>query len=121
MANALVTGTLIIRSDGLSLRSKPGACKLMMGGYTRTPQIADGQVVGYSEKIEAATIESTLAHMSSSNVAAINDMKDVTLLVETDSGVTYMVRNGFSTKPPEISGAEGDVAVAFAGQPAVEQ
>ena len=119
MANAVVTGTVIVRYNNLSISSKPGA-KLDLGGYTRTPVFADGVLIGSSSKPEASKVSCTLAHTSSSDLDTLNNAFDGTLLFETDSGVTFTIRNAFLVKPPELTGDGGDVAVEFAGQPAVK-
>ena len=112
-----VTGVAIVRVDGASLRSKEGA-KLVFGGFERTPVYADGVLIGFSAKPTAAMVTATLAHTSSSDLAAIRDTVDATILFETDTGTTYTIRGAFCTKPPELTGGEGDVAVEYAGQPA---
>lgn len=120
MANATVTGTVIIRIDGASIRSKAGA-KLTMGGEERTPVYADGQLIGYSTKPVGAMVTATLAHTSTSDLAALRDITDSSLIFETDTGVRFSIRGAFLTKPPELTGGEGDVAVEFCGQPSVQQ
>lgn len=112
-----VTGTCIVRINGRSIRSKDGA-KLDMGGEDRTPQYADGRLIGFSSKPRAAMVTATLAHTSSSDLAAIRDTVDATIVFESDTGVRYTVRGGFATRPPELTGGEGDVSVEFAGDPA---
>jgi hypothetical protein len=120
MANATVSGTCIVRIDGASIRSKAGA-KIMLGGEERTEVYADGQFIGFASKPVVATITATLAHTSTSDLSALRDITDSSLIFETDSGVVFSVRNAFLTKPPELTGGEGDVAVEFKGQAAVQQ
>lgn len=119
MANALVTGTVIVRLDGRSIRSKPGA-KLNAGGRERTPQVADDAVIGFSQKVIPSEVTCTLVHTSVSDILSLNDVTDATLMFEADSGVVLMVRSAFLKQPIELTGGEGDVAVVFCGQPAVE-
>jgi hypothetical protein len=113
-----VTGTVVVRMDNLSLRSKAGA-KLALGGFERSAEYADGAVIGYSERPIAATISCTLVLTSTSDLDAVNSATNVSLLFECDNGITYLVANAFSTKPPEITGGNGEVSVEFAGQPSV--
>ncbi len=120
MANEFVTGTVIIKVDGASIRSKEGA-KLEMGGFERTMQYADGAPIGFSSKPIGSKITATLAHTSSSNLTSIRDITDISLLFVTDSGVRFSILYAFCTKPPEITGVEGDVAVEFMGKAATEQ
>jgi hypothetical protein len=114
-----VTGTVLIRMNGRSLRSKPGAT-LSMGGFERTDQYADHELLGYSQKPIASSITATLAHTIQTDLQAIMDAVSVTLVFETDTGKKYTIRNAFCTKPPELSGDEGGVAIEFKGPPAIE-
>lgn len=111
------TGTVIIRANGTSIRSKDGA-RLAIGGKERTPVYADGDIIGYSEKPIAATVTCTIAHSATTDLFAIRDQVDITLVFETDTGATFTIRGAFCTKPPEITGGEGDVAVEYTGKPA---
>lgn len=119
MSNELVTGTVVLRIDGVSIRSKQGA-KLMLGGFNRKAQYADGALIGYSQEPIASEITATLAHTNASNLDALNNVTDSTILFDCDSGVQYQVNGAFSTKPPEVTGGDGDVAVTYMGQPAVQ-
>ncbi len=117
MATEKVTGVVILRIDGESIRSKEGA-SLEIGGFERTPIIADGQVIGYSEKPVPSLVVATLAHTSTTDLIAIRNMVDVTGVFETDTGTRYTIAGMFNTKPPKLTGGEGDVNVEFAGKPA---
>ena len=120
MANSKVLGTAIVRLDGTSLRSKPGA-SIDIGGFERTEDVADGGVIGYTEKPVPSVITATLAHVSSTKYAALRDAVDVSLVFECDNGKRYTVQGGFLTKPPKITGDGGGVEVEFKGQPATER
>lgn len=115
---AQITGVVIVKVDGAIQRSKEGA-KIMLGGKERTP-IVGHNVYGFSEKVVAATLEFTLAHTATDDLVDLQNKIDSTLEFETDTGKTYMIANAFSTKPAELTGGEGDVSFAFAGNPAEE-
>jgi len=114
-----VTGIVKIYVDGEIYRSKEGA-KLNTGGYERTAQTGF-KVYGHSEKLVPAVIEMTVAHMADTDIEAINSMRDATVKFETDTGTSYVVANATTTKPAELTGGEGDLAVEISGDPAVEQ
>lgn len=116
---AQVTGTLILIMDGQSLRTQDGA-KLELGGKERTEQYADGVLLGFSEKPVAASVTATMKHTSDTDLQKIADAKNVTLVLIADTGKRYTVRGAFSTKPPTLTGGEGEVEVEFKGQPAIE-
>ena len=119
MANKQVTGTVVVLLDGMSLRSKVGA-SLDIGGWERQAEEADGEIIGFRKKKVPAMCTATLAHTSESELRAIDETEDATLVFETDTGVRYTVRNAFSTRPPKLTGGEGEVSVEFQGQPAKE-
>lgn len=116
---AQVSGTVIIRVNGKSIRSKEKAT-LELGGKERTAQYADGVLIGYSEKPIASKITATIAHTASADLDGLNNATNETAVFETDTGVKFSIRGLFSTKPPELSGGDGDCAVEFMGQPAVQ-
>ena len=120
MANQKVLGTAIVRLDGKSVRSKPGA-SIDLGGFERTEDVADGTVIGYVEKPVPSVITATLAHVSSEQYAKMRDVVDSSLVFECDNGKRYTVQGAFLTKPPKISGDGGGVEVEFKGQPATER
>ena len=113
---AQVTGIVFVKVNGALLRSKEGA-KLMLGGKERTAQVGH-KLYGYSEKVVPATVEFTLAHVVADDLEGLQDTVDGTVEFETDTGDNYIVANAFSTKPAELTGGEGDVALEFQGDPA---
>jgi len=116
---AQVTGIVKVYLNGSLKRSKEGA-KLTFGGYERTPVVGHS-VYGYSEKAAPAMVEFTIAHTADTDLQELADMVDATVKFETDTGLSYLVNNAFVTKPPELTGGEGDVAIEMAGDPAVEE
>lgn len=120
MANELVTGVCIIRLNGKSIRSMDGA-SLNLGGFERKARQADGKTIGFSKKPVEPMIKASLVHTSLTDLDAINNLDDGTLIFETDSGVVYTIANAFCVKPPELKGGDSSaVDVEFSGaQPAV--
>jgi hypothetical protein len=116
---AKVTGIVKVFVNGTLQRSKEGA-KLITGGKERVAQTGYA-VYGYAEKVVPAQLEFTLARTADADLEALNDMTDATLRFEEDIGVTWLITNAFTTKPVEITGGEGDVAVEMQGDPAVKE
>jgi hypothetical protein len=116
---AKVTGIVKVYLNGQLQRSKEGA-KLVTGGFERT-MVTGHSVYGYSEKTAPSQIEFTLAHMADTDIAALNNMVDATVRFETDVGLTYLCTGMVTTKPVELTGGEGDVAVEMMGDAAVEE
>lgn len=116
---ALVTGDLIAKMDGESLRLKQKSGELDFGGFEREAVMADLEVVGPMQSAVPSKFTGTLVHTSQTDLAKLRDARDVTLIIQTDTGKQYTMRNAFLTKPPVVK-AGGDVDVEFAGKPAVE-
>lgn len=120
MANELVTGVVVLKINGRSIRSQDGAT-LKLGGLNRTARMADGQIVGFSAMPVPSEITAELLHTSVSDLEAINNLADGTLTYETDSGVVYTISNAFCTTPPEVKGGESSsVSVTFQGKAALK-
>lgn len=114
-----VTGIVYVSVNGKRLRSKEGA-SLDIGGKERTAIVAAGRVTGYSEKVVPSVLSCTLAHTSDTDLLDIGATVDATATFETDTGLTYIMAGVFCTKPPKVTGGEGDVEVEFSGEPAEE-
>lgn len=114
-----VTGTIVIRKNGRSLLAKSDAT-MSLGGKERTDQYADHGLVGYAEKPIAASISGKGVHHAGVSLQDIMDTVDATMSFETDTGVTYTIRNAFATKPPELTGGEGEFTFEFKGHAAVQ-
>lgn len=114
-----VTGIVKIYIDGDLLRSKEGA-KLMTGGEEKTAQTGYA-LYGFSSKFVPSTIEFTMAHLADSQIIELNSVVDAEVKFECDSGVSFLITNATITKPTELTGGEGDVAVEMQGDPAIEE
>ena len=83
---AQVTGIAKVYVDGTLTRSKEGA-KLITGGKERTAVVGHS-LYGYTEKVAPAEVECTIAHMSDTDIIAMNDWVDATIKFETDTGLS---------------------------------
>ena len=115
---AQVTGIVKIFLSGALQRSKEGA-SLELGGKERTA-VTGHSVYGYSEKVVASKVAFDLAHTSDTDLIEINDMVKETVKFETDTGITYLITNAFTTKPCTVKGG-GDCSVEMSGDPAIEE
>lgn len=116
---AQFTGIVFAKMDSETLRVSEGKLSLKFGGVERTPKIADGKVVGYNEKVVPAELKCTCLHGSQTDINKVRNAKSVTLVIQTDTGVTYTMREAFSKDPGEMKGAEGEYDIEFAGPPVV--
>jgi hypothetical protein len=113
-----VTGVVKIHVNGALYRSKPGA-KLKTGGKKREA-VTGFQVYGFSESVEAAELDCTLAHMSDTDIEEINDLRNASLKFETDTGVSLLVTNAFTSEPCELASG-GDLTLKMMGDPATQE
>lgn len=116
-----VTGVVIVRRDGQSLRSKEGKATIMFGGFERVPVYADGVLAGYAQKPIASKVTLTIVHDNTVDLIAISRDTNVSLEFECDSGPKYLVANAFLVKPPELQGGEGDVQLEYEGVATIQR
>ncbi len=115
-----ITGRITLQFNGKSIRSLNGA-KIMFGGTQRTPVNDDQGGVHYSEKIVNGGAEAVIPHGSDTNVAELQNLVNVTLTAETDSGKQYMGRGAFITEALELTGSDnGDMPIKVACLPLEE-
>lgn len=114
-----VTGICYIRIDGNLLRSKEGAKLNNIGGKTREA-VTGHSVYGYTEKVEAPSIEATLADTKDLSLKDLHDTVDATITFETDTGKIYILSHAWCENAIELA-AGGDVAVTFTGMNIEEQ
>jgi hypothetical protein len=116
-----VLGTVIIKINGQSLRSEPGASH-DMGGIARTEVIGDQEGdVAFSAKRAASQTDCVLMYDATTSLAIINGWSDVTLNFEADTGQLYVTNHAFCTNTPKITGGQGGkLALNFKGPPSQE-
>ncbi len=111
-----LTGIVMVKIDGVLMRSEPGA-ELSMGGFRRPPHTGH-KVYGHHEEVVHAEVKFTTFHAGGDDLRGLGDKVDATLEFETDTGDTYVVREAWCAEPPVLTGGEGKVAWVFYGQPA---
>lgn len=117
---AQATGTVVVRVNGKSVLSKPGA-KLKPGGPKRTPQMADGNAgLHYTEEQTPAVITFDALHTADFSIDEVRAWKGVTATFICDSGVTYQVAPAYQSGEPEISGPDGVTGIELTGPPATQ-
>ena len=107
-----VTGRVFITVNGTRLASKEGA-KLNMGGVSRTGVAGDSGVHGYSEKTEIPYIEGAISHKANTDMVALAAWANETATFQTDTGQTFLLRNAWLAKPPELS--KGEISLRIEG------
>ncbi|KMN47932.1 hypothetical protein VL04_00665 [Chromobacterium violaceum] len=88
-----------------------------MGGKIREQiKDANGPCGLATKEVNGAEVKFTLRHGSDEDVVALQQLEDVTLLFETDSGQSYLVANAGTVGEVELKGNK--VEVTMAGNPA---
>lgn len=117
---AQVTGIINITIDGAKMRTKENSATLDFGGESRSPITGNGRLHGFANKFMATKLEATLIHMGDTDVETINSYTDVTVQVETDTGITYQIAHAFVTEPCQLKEGEGELTLKMAGDKVTE-
>ncbi|PWG62860.1 phage tail tube protein [Sediminicurvatus halobius] len=109
-----ITGKATVRVDGEELLSEVGAT-LNVGGVEREAQLGPRGVQGYKENPVAPSIQVTVQHTGETDIVQLAGITAASVLFETDTGVTYLMREAFVTEPPELDASAGTFALNFSG------
>lgn len=103
-----VTGKAIIRVDGKEIRALDGAT-LNPGGEQREPVVGSGKVHGYKEETQAPEMECQVAHTADTSLKELGAITAATVMFETDTGQTHIMREAFVTDVPTLNTKDGTV------------
>lgn len=111
-AKVTMNGEVLLARDGLNFDP---------GGMERAVQKSLGRVDGFSESPMESKLEFDFTVVRGVSLAQIRDAVDVTLVIELDTGQTWVMRNAWCASPPTLT-AGGSAAgkVTFNGPPAEE-
>lgn len=112
-----LTGRAYVAANGVRYKTKPGAT-LNFGGPTRTTQVGDTGVLGYTETITPPSVSCSIAHDANTSLSELRDIKDASITFEADTGRIYTISPAWLTNPPTVS--NGEVPLVFEGVEAVE-
>lgn len=101
-----ITGKAIIKVDGEEYRTEDGAT-LNPGGQNRTGKMGGGKHHGYSEEDVPPSMECSIFHTKDTSLSALSNITGATVIFETDSGATYVLRDAFVTEPVTLNSKEG--------------
>lgn len=94
-ANVKVDGQVMLVDD---------ASKLMTGGNKRNV-VKGTDVYGYAEETVEASVDLNVFIGSDTDLDAINNMTDVTVMFQCDSGQTYVLPHAWLESPVEAGAA----------------
>lgn len=103
-----ITGNVTIREDGQELLTD-GKGTLNPGGFERTAKMNGRAVAGFTENPVAPTLSVVVHHTADTDIVRLSNLTDSTILVETDTGQTWMMRKAFTTSPAPLDTGNGSV------------
>lgn len=115
-----LTAQITVKVDGETILAKNGSVTFNPGGYERTEQYADNEFQGFTSKPVPSMCSGNLQDTSDTDLVAMNSHENVSLVLELDSGATYLMPRSSLIKPAEISGDAGEVAFEYRGAPAIK-
>lgn len=114
---AKVTGRVSIKKDGQQLLNRSG-WTFNPGGVRRNTQVGDSGVHGHSEETVAPSVSGNVSHTKALDLVELGKDEDVTILFETDTGQSYVLRNAWLVDPPELTAGDGEVSLTYEGMAA---
>lgn len=115
-----LTGQITVKADGDTLLCKAGQADIEFGGYERVPQYADNKLIGFTTKPVAGKVSVTCQHTSETDTIALAEAENVSIVIETDTGTSYLMAGATLVSPPKLSGENGDLALEYSGLPIKE-
>ncbi len=108
-------GTAFVKVDGQQI-PLAGTLTVQPFDKERETKMGLSGVAGYKETLIAPWIEVEGFHTSDVNLTKLHDAENVTVQADLPNGKIAVVRNAWSTKPPEINVAEGTFSMRFEGK-----
>lgn len=106
MSDNQITGKATVRQDGTELLTD-GDAKINLGGIKRTPVNGGDGKTRYKEEFVEPSIEITGQHNAKVSISKLNAINAATVIVETDTGVTFIATNAFTTDTVGINTKDG--------------
>lgn len=112
-----VAGQVKVRVDG-DLLDTDGTSTLDLGGPAREAVKGDYQAGSFKETTEPSKVEVTLLVKATTRLTDLRTIDNATVIMETDVGQTFIVRNAYVAEVITFNSADGKAKVVFGGPPA---
>ncbi|WP_328184626.1 phage tail tube protein [Marinobacter sp. OP 3.4] len=109
-----ITGNVTVREGGEELLTD-GKGTLNPGGFEREAKMNGRRTVGFSENPVAPTLSIVIHHTQDTDIVRLSNLTDATILLETDSGQTWMLRGAFCASPTPLDMGAGTVQLEMSG------
>jgi hypothetical protein len=118
MAAAKRLGKAVIKIDGFTLESMPGAT-LDPGGIARETQVGANEILGATEKPKQSRVEVTVSIRAGISPQQLHKAM-VPILFTGDTGQVWAIAKAWSLEPPVIDSGAGTARLIYEGTPAEE-
>lgn len=108
-----LTGKAKVYVDGTMLEMERGA-KANPGGIGRKFERHHGRTYGLEDEVPPS-VEGNILHTRDSDVLALGQISDATVIFETDTGLKYVMRGAAIEAPVEIDAGSGKSAIRLVG------
>jgi hypothetical protein len=109
-----ITGNVKIREGGEELLTD-GKGTLNPGGFERETKLNGRRAVGYTENPVAPTLSVVVHHTADTDIVRLSNLTDATIILDTDTGQTWMLRGAFTTSPTPLDVGAGTVQLEMSG------
>ena len=113
-----VVGQMKVKLDGATYATA-GETTLEIGGPMREAVPGDYEAGSFKEATAPAKADVTLLYKPGVSLAALRGVDNATLVLEADTGITWIVRNAYVAEVISF-GQDGKAKVVFQGPPAEE-
>lgn len=113
-----VVGQMRVKIDGAAYPTS-GETSLEIGGPMRESVPGDYEAGAFKESTAPAKAETSLLYKAEISLANLRSVDNATLILETDTGQTWIVRNAYVSDVISFT-QDGKAKVVFQGPPAEE-
>ena len=103
-----ITGNVKIREGGEELLTD-GKGTLNPGGFEREAKMNGRAPVGYTENPVPPTLSVVVHHTADTDIKRLSNLTNATILLDTDTGQSWMLRGAFTTTPTPLDVGNGAV------------
>lgn len=114
MPQKRLSGTAYMTADGTTLAAR-GNFEVPLTEVTRTPVVANGEVIGYDEQPVPPYIKGDIQLTDETDIETLTSSTSLTVKVEFANGRKYVLSDAFVQGTP-TTGETGVVPIEFGGK-----
>lgn len=109
-----ITGKGVLTVDGTRFAIENGAT-LNPGGVNRAAERHGGETY-YKEEEVPPTLEGNVLHTADTDIIALSNITDATVMFEADTGQKFLLRGAFTTEPVPLDSSSGKSALKMSAR-----